>query len=310
MTALASRLRATWLWPVAIATVLLLLASCATPQHTQRQQTESAYSASLLWRIERSGGVQSYILGTLHAADPRLRDLRAEVQEALAASEIAVFELILTEEGTERAREAAVQLEGGRLEDVLGPELFARTAAVARIYGVSAHNLQRLTPFGLVAMLTYPMEEFYRIAIGHPILDAWLQQEARRQGKALQALETDDEQISLFTGMSAAEQSALVSDMLNDREAGVFEHMMDAYLAGDMGAIMAEVSDWSGAENPVAAEAFRERLIDDRNHRMVERLIPLLDRRLFVAVGAGHLPGEQGILRLLAQQGYTVTRVR
>lgn len=60
----------------------------------------------------------------------------------------------------------------------------------------------------------------------------------------------------------------------------------------------------------VAAEAFRERLIDDRNHRMAERLIPLLDRRLFVAVGAGHLPGEQGILRLLEQRGFTATRVR
>ncbi|MGE5765707.1 MAG: TraB/GumN family protein [Bacteroidota bacterium] len=52
-------------------------------------------------------------------------------------------------------------------------------------------------------------------------------------------------------------------------------------------------------------------MLNDRNRLMVERMMPLMQRgSTFVGVGAGHLAGEEGILRLLEQRGYTVTRLR
>src|SRR3546814_9044049 len=63
-------------------------------------------------------------------------------------------------------------------------------------------------------------------------------------------------------------------------------------------------------EKEPAARAYKKAFLDDRNHRMVERLVPLLERgKAFVAVGAAHLPGEEGMLHLLEQQGYRITRV-
>jgi uncharacterized protein len=51
-------------------------------------------------------------------------------------------------------------------------------------------------------------------------------------------------------------------------------------------------------------------LLDQRNHRMVTRLHTLLQQgKLFIAIGALHLPGENGVLHLLEQQGYKVTPV-
>jgi uncharacterized protein YbaP (TraB family) len=59
-----------------------------------------------------------------------------------------------------------------------------------------------------------------------------------------------------------------------------------------------------------SAEAFLRRLIDDRNVQMVERMLPRLQRgSTFIAIGALHLPGEKGILQLLAEKGYTVSVV-
>ena len=52
------------------------------------------------------------------------------------------------------------------------------------------------------------------------------------------------------------------------------------------------------------------RLLDERNARMVERMAPrLTEGDAFIAVGALHLPGERGILNLLAERGYRIFRV-
>jgi len=55
-------------------------------------------------------------------------------------------------------------------------------------------------------------------------------------------------------------------------------------------------------------EGFADRLINERNVRMIDRLQPLLRRgKVFIAVGALHLPGDGGILALLEGRGYRVT---
>ena len=64
------------------------------------------------------------------------------------------------------------------------------------------------------------------------------------------------------------------------------------------------------AEAERIAGAFWERLVARRNRRMVERMLPgLRQGGVFVAVGALHLPGEEGLVALLRQEGFTVERV-
>jgi uncharacterized protein YbaP (TraB family) len=50
-------------------------------------------------------------------------------------------------------------------------------------------------------------------------------------------------------------------------------------------------------------------MIGARNHRMVERMTKSFDGGAFVAIGALHLPGEDGVLALLEQRGYAIKRV-
>jgi uncharacterized protein YbaP (TraB family) len=90
----------------------------------------------------------------------------------------------------------------------------------------------------------------------------------------------------------------------------MFAALREAYLARDLVAVYdllnaAKVDDSTGA-----VARFEQRLVIDRNRRMVDRMGELLQQgNAFVAVGALHLPGEQGILQLLADRGYRVTRV-
>jgi uncharacterized protein YbaP (TraB family) len=88
--------------------------------------------------------------------------------------------------------------------------------------------------------------------------------------------------------------------------------MIPLYLKRDLAALQAVGTDLTdtSAEERRGAEAFLDRLVDERNVRMVERMIPRLEEgATFVAVGALHLPGQRGILQLLANRGYKVAAV-
>lgn len=270
------------------------------------------YGQGLLWQLQREdGGPVSYVLGTIHSTDPRLRKLPPPVDQALNQSRVAVFELIESEEGTAKMGRAMRLPEGRRLEDILGAELFQRTAQAVAPLGIPADGLQGLKPWALSLFLIYPPIEIARLAQGEPAFDTWLQLESRRRGKSVQALETYDEQIEVFDGMSEQEQVAMVIDMLADHAniQSSFNRRFRAYLKGDISVLMEEANDVSGVSDAAAAERFKARLIDDRNRIMAARIAPLLrDGAAFVAIGAAHLPGEDGVLARLADRGYRVTR--
>ncbi|MGD1877711.1 MAG: TraB/GumN family protein [Kiloniellaceae bacterium] len=296
----------------ALAAALLWLAPVGAASGAGAGAGELPYGQGLLWQVQREGGGPvSYVLGTIHSTDARLRDLPPPVDQALNQSRVAVFELIDNQDGTAKMARALQLPPGRRLEDILGRDLFKRTADAVAPMGIPVAALQNLKPWALSLYLTFPRVELVRLAQGEPAFDNWLQDQARRRGKSLEALETMDEQIEIFNGMSEAEQVAMVNDMLADYDdiEARFNRIFRAYLKGDLTVAMAEANDVSGVSDVAAAERFKARLIDDRNRLMAARLAPLLrDGGAFVAIGSAHLPGEDGVLARLAARGYRVTR--
>ena len=88
------------------------------------------------------------------------------------------------------------------------------------------------------------------------------------------------------------------------------EDLKRLYLAGDLEAVFRRSYEPARRLGPKSMLAVIERLLDDRNAVMVERMTPLLkEGNAFIAVGAAHLPGRAGVLQMLVDQGYKVTRV-
>jgi len=200
---------------------------------------------------------------------------------------------------------------GERLEDVLGADLFGRVTEAVAPLGVKPEGLQSLKPWALVLFLGLPPIEIVRQSQGKPAFDFWLRTRAQQQGKRIEALESYDEQIEIFDGLSTEEQIAMVTDLVSDygRIEQHFNRMFRAYLKGDISQIMAEANDVSDVPDAAAAQRFKARLLDDRNVTMVEGMATLLrEGGAVIAVGAAHLPGEGGVLDLLEDQGYRVTR--
>src|SRR3546814_9125584 len=148
---------------------------------------------------------------------------------------------------------------GRQLEDILGTPLFRRTLDALAPLGVPAAALQGFKPWALSIFLVCPPLEVARLARGEPAYDTWLQAEGRRRGKTLMALETYEEQIETFDGMSEAEQVAMVSDMLADYEniEAHFNRLFRAYLKGDIAMLMDEANDLRSEERRVGKEGVR-----------------------------------------------------
>jgi uncharacterized protein YbaP (TraB family) len=90
----------------------------------------------------------------------------------------------------------------------------------------------------------------------------------------------------------------------------VLAAMKDAYLRRDIEHIFRMMRAAERPDVRALREKIDKRLLDDRNRRMVERMLPRFDDGgAFIAIGAAHLPGENGVLALLEGRGYGVTRI-
>ena len=134
---------------------------------------------------------------------------------------------------------------------------------------------------------------------------------ARRKGADTRGLESLSEQGRIFNSMDLKSQVRLLLDTLcnYDTVNNEFETMKTLYLQRDLRALY-NYSLQSSFPGDKLYEDLFERLLTDRNRVMVERMQQVLaGGNVFIAIGAMHLPGADGVLSLLSRQGYTITAV-
>ena len=138
-------------------------------------------------------------------------------------------------------------------------------------------------------------------------MDFSLSLRAAGSGLRVVGLETLEEQLSFLENMPMEQQLALLDQALleYDQVGEVHKSMVDNYLAGDLQALKTEAESQLDQLDQETKDYFIGQGIDARNRRMLESLLPLLDQsRVFVAVGALHLPGDMGLIALLRKNGY------
>ena len=268
------------------------------------------HGQGLLWKIEGGGAAPSYLFGTIHLRDTRVTTLPGPVAEAIDATRSLSIEVLLNAAAKVRAMGRMMIIEGPKLDEILGAALFARVVDAAAPYGLNRNVVKHMQPWALWLLLGLPPDEV-KATSGLP-LDEALQVDAMRRGKPVYGLETIDEQLDSVAGFTEHEHIALLASAVDDRPKveAMIEQITRLYLARDIASIYDLMTAQSWNIERAVIDSVMERLIDFRNLRMTERMIARLDEgAAFVAVGAMHLPGERGMLRLLEQRGYTVSRV-
>jgi len=260
----------------------------------------------LLWEISKPGAETSYLFGTIHSEDPEVLALPAPVRQSFSGARRVVLEVMMDLDSMVYASTSMLMMDGRKLSELLDRSLFSKTATLMEARGVPGPVLEHMKPWAVAITLAMPVPET------GVVLDLSLYQQARADDKQVYGLETIQEQLGVFDGMKIEDQVALLKDTVEQYDQIDVMHraLLDAWKQQDLGEMMAinEASMQTGDRQ--LAQVFQQRLLIDRNLRMLERMQEHLDAgKAFIAVGALHLPGEQGLLSLLGRRGYTLKPV-
>ncbi|MBX3568860.1 MAG: TraB/GumN family protein [Rhizobiaceae bacterium] len=274
--------------------------------------------AGLLWKIERDGVPPSYLYGTMHVTDPRVTSLSPSARTAYDAAGTVVIE---TTEVLDQSKMMAVFAErpdlmmftdGTTLESLLPPDDVKVVNDALSARGIPLESVSRMKPWVISSMIALPACELARKAAGAPVLDVKLAEDARKAGKQIDGLETIADQLGAMASlpMELHVQGLVEMLKLGDRMDDVIETMVVLYLRGDTGMfwpLFRAVLPAGGGDSGYGA--FEETMVKARNRTMIANAAPILRRgNAFVAVGALHLPGPEGLIALLRKDGFTVTR--
>lgn len=299
MTDSISRLVRVHLRSSAVSLGLLLLAAlAAAPAAAQ-------YEQGLLWRIEGKGAAASHVFGTVHLADPRVTKLPPAVARELDRARSVSLEVTFDSANILTLANRMLYTDGRDLQSVAGAELFGKAAAITEGLGLPEPLLRMFKPWAVALVLSAPPQDPANV------LDFVLARRAQEKGKPVHELEGMEEQIAVLEGFPEADQVALLRHAVENRARlqDWIGRIVEAYLARDLAA-MQRISEESSGGDQRVNEVFTDRLLNQRNERMVERMeARLTEGGAFIAMGALHLYGSRGVPALLEQKGYRVTRI-
>lgn len=279
-----------------VAALAASLAACAQPA------PEKVTPA--LWQVDGPHGERGFLFGTIHAL-PKEADWRsAKVNAALAGSDSLVLEIARLDDDAataaifvKLARTPGQPLLSQRITPPLRPEL----AAVLRRTGLFETEFSATETWAAALTLAQRLQGQNNSGYG---IDRALLNAAH--DKAVGELEGAETQLGVFDALPEAEQRDLLAAVVagaDDEPASVAA----AWSKGDMAVIERETHT-----GILSDPELRAVLLVNRNKAWTGRIVALLAQgeRPFVAAGAAHMAGPDGLPALLAAQGYKVTRVQ
>lgn len=260
----------------------------------------------LLFEVRTLAGASSYLFGTIHSEDERVMNLPPPVRSAFDGARVFVMEVVPDSEAIIQSMVAMVYTDGRTLAEVTGQDLYRELVVAVKTRGMSEEAIKDFKPWAVVTILGVPPPgtgEF---------LDLHLYKSALADGKPVIGLETMEEQLAVFGGLSESDQVALLEQTLEvlDELPGAYKRLLDTYLRRDLAELLRLGDEYLHGGDSALGERFKAAALDLRNVRMTERMLPLFEQgEHFVAVGALHLPGGQGILARLRAAGFEVRAV-
>jgi uncharacterized protein YbaP (TraB family) len=269
-------------------------------------------SAQLLWKISGNGLKQpSYLFGTHHLIPISFLDSVPGLYKAFNASEMIIGEMILCSvDATAMMQKAAIMPNHIKMSDLLDEQDFKLVdAELKRVLKMGLNDLSILNPSLILTL--YEMEIYKQLTGFTDDIksDSYFQLVGGEKGKKLLGLETIQQQILLlFENGSLQRQANLLLSSIRQKDSTLHEmlYLNKLYRVGAIDEMVA-LAKKTGGLTPFSPAEY-SKLVDDRNADWSKQLPAQLQANsCFIAVGALHLGGEKGLVKLLQKAGYKVT---
>ena len=275
-----------------------------------------ASQAQLLWKVSGNGlGRPTYIMGTYHFAPASMIEKIPGMEQAFEGCDVVVGEInkeeMMNQDAQMKMGMAMMAPPDSTLDKLFSPADYAIVESVFNKYfsnmGVKLSQMNMLKPGAIsVQMQAMQAVKHFPNFNENELIDMAVQTRANEMGRPSIGLETINEQIDLlFNGSLTKQAEGLLEACKKDELFTVQSSaLVEAYMAQDLAKIESIMTDPElGGDDAEAMDA----LIYDRNRSWVQKLVKMMpERAALVCVGAGHLPGNQGLLQLLRDRGYTV----
>ena len=294
-----------------IKTILLVLFSTLVLWNSSKAQESTEGLNSVLWEVSSDTSKTAYLFGTMHLMAEDSFFFPDTLSALLSKSDVLVMEL--NNEVFDPSIMDIMLLEEGELFD------FFSEAQQDSILGFTAEKLSlseemfqasfsKLKPVivsQLFAMMSNVTDD--TTAQGIKSHEAELSFLAKIDSIPLIGFETAREQINLFDELPKEVQSEMVMEQVRGVDnISDFGTLTELYKSQNVDSMYYFIhnSDSYFSE-------YEEEFLSKRNRNWVPKIITILsDQKAFIAVGAGHLGGPNGLIHLLREAGYTVKPIR
>ncbi|MGN6492545.1 MAG: TraB/GumN family protein [Agriterribacter sp.] len=273
---------------------------CGT-QLLQAQQKSDA----LLWKISGNGLTKpSYVYGTIHMICSTDFVMSEKLKQHFNSADKLYLEVDMDDPAMNMKMLQLSMLQGKKLSDFFSPEDYNKLNTFFKdSVGMPLTMFNTMKPFVLFSILTLKtlpcsQQESYEMSFVKM---------AREQNKEVIGLETVEEQMKIFDDMPDSAQAQMLLRYADefDKQKKDFSKMVEMYKRQDLDALYQQIMsspDIAGSEDA---------LLFNRNKNWIPVIENAMKKEsLFIAVGAGHLAGEQGVLNLLKEKGYSVEAVK
>ena len=259
---------------------------------------------TLLWQVSGNGLAKpSYIFGTFHLLCKGDVQFSEQLKKSLAYADEIYLEMDMDDPSTMLGGLLYMNMKDGKkLKDLYTDDEYKKVENYFKdSLGMPMMFFQSMKPYFLVALL-YPKMMNCKTSSG---VEEELMKIAKENKKEIKGLETIQFQASVFDSIPYQWQA---KELLKNIDSfSLYKKEFDTMLVEYKNQQLSAMENLLGKSEFGSDKNYEEILLNKRNRNWVGQLKDIMKKEsVFVAVGAGHLVGEKGLLNLLKKEGYTV----
>ena len=262
-----------------------------------------ANERGIFWKLKAPNGSTHYLFGTMHTDDNRIITFLPIVKQSLNASDLLVVEIA----SDDHAKNLFMSKHS--LTSDLNEAELNQIKKLSEFHVMYFENVVRMKPWLLAIIFDSPKpsNEFNQ--------DFLLMSMASDLDKDVTGIESSQEHFAIMDSLSLDDQLVMLRSVLKKTEKerlADYRLLMKEYLLADLYRIRKTDEELTGKLLPPDLWAkMKIQLMDERNKKMVTKIKELSkDKQLFIAVGASHLAGQDGLLNQLRQSGFKMSPMK